>query len=147
MGVPKDLSEFIASLNSHKVEYVVVGAHALAFHGHPRYTGDLDLLVRATVENASNLERAIDAFGFQSLGLQAADFLYPNRIVQLGVPPNRIDLLTSLSGLSFEEAWDARVPGELGGQPVTFLGRNSLIKNKKATGRTKDAADIEALGE
>jgi hypothetical protein len=146
MGVPKDLSEFIASLNSHKVEFVVVGAHALAFHGHPRYTGDLDIFVRPTAQNASRLEDAIAPFGFVSLGLKASDFLHPNRIVQLGVPPNRIDLLTTLSGLTFDEAWEVRVTGELGGQAVAFLNRDSLIKKKRATGRLKDAADIEALG-
>jgi hypothetical protein len=145
MAVPKDLREFIESLNSHGVEYLVVGAHALAFHGRPRYTGDIDLLLRPALENAARLEQVLIKFSFASLGLKAADFLHPERIVQLGVAPNRIDLLTSLTGVTFDEAWDQRVPGELGGIPVAFLSREILIKNKRATGRTQDAADVEAL--
>jgi hypothetical protein len=145
MAVPKDLREFIESLNSHGVEFVVVGAHALAFHGHPRYTGDLDLLVRPTLENAARLEQALIAFSFSSLGLAAADFLEPGRVVQLGIAPNRIDLLTSITAVTFEEAWDQRVPGELSSVPVAFLSRQTLVKNKRATGRTQDAADVEAL--
>lgn len=100
MAVPKDLREFIESLNSHGVEYIVVGAHALAFHGRPRYTGDIDLLLRPTLENAARIERVLMEFGFASLWLKAADFLHPERIVQLGVAPNRIDLLTSLTGVT-----------------------------------------------
>ena len=145
MAVPKDLSEFIALLNSHGVEFLVVGAHALAYHGHPRYTGDLDLLVRPVLENTAKLERAL-AFSFSSLGLKAADFIVPERVIQLGVAPNRIDLLTSLTGVTFEEAWSNRVEGFLGGVAAPFLSREMLIKNKLATGRKQDAADVEALG-
>jgi hypothetical protein len=145
MAVPTDLREFIESLNFHGVEYLVAGAHALAFHGRPRYTGDIDLLLRPTPENAARIEEVLVKFGFVSLGLKAADFLHPECIVQLGVAPNRIDLLTSLTGVTFDEAWDQRVPGELGGIPVAFLSREILIKNKRATGRTQDAADVEAL--
>ena len=145
MAVPTDLREFIESLNSHEVEYIVVGAHALAFHGKPRYTGDIDLLLRPTPENAARIEEALVKFSFASPGLKAADFLHSERIVQLGIAPNRIDLLTSLTGVTFDEAWDQRVPGELGGIPVAFLSREILIKNKRATGRTQDAADVEAL--
>jgi hypothetical protein len=145
MAVPKDLREFIESLNSHKVEYLIVGAHALAFHGFPRYTGDVDVLLRATPENAARVEQVLVAFSFASLGLRAADFLEHGRVVQLGIAPNRIDLLTSLTGVTFEEAWDRRVPGDLGGVPTVFLSRETLIKNKRATGRTQDAADVEKL--
>jgi hypothetical protein len=142
MAVPKDLREFIESLNSHGVDYLVVGAHALAFHGWPRYTGDIDLLLRPALENTARVEQVLVV---ASLGLKAADFLRPESIVQLGVAPNRIDLLTSLTGITFDEAWAGRVPGELGGIPVSFLSREMLIKNKRATGRTQDAADVEAL--
>ena len=145
MAVPTDLREFIESLNSHGVEYLVVGAHALAFHGQPRYTGDIDLWLRPAPENAARIEQVLVQFSFASLGVKAADFLHPESIVQLGVAPNRIDLLTSLTGITFDEAWDRRVPGELGGIPVAFLSREMLIKNKRATGRTQDAADVEAL--
>ena len=145
MAVPKDLREFIESLNSHGVEYLIVGAHALAFYGFPRYTGDVDVLLRPTTDNAARVEQVLVAFSFASLGLKADDFLQPGRIVQLGIAPNRIDLLTSLTGVTFEEAWDRRVPGELDGIPVAFLSRETLIKNKRATGRLQDAADVEKL--
>jgi hypothetical protein len=145
MAVPKDLREFIESLNSHGVEYLIVGAHALAFHGFPRYTGDLDVLLRPTPENAERVEQVLIAFSFASLGLRAEDFLHVGRVVQLGMVPNRIDLLTSLTGVTFEEAWDRRVLGNLDGLPVAFLSRETLIKNKRATGRMQDSADVEKL--
>jgi hypothetical protein len=124
----------------------VVGAVALAHHGFPRYTGDLDVLVLNSPENALKLESALADFGFASLGLKAADFMDSYRVVQLGVPPNRIDVLTSITGVTFAEAWASRVEGMVGETPVNFLGRESLILNKKKTGRAKDQADIEALG-
>jgi hypothetical protein len=130
------------SLNSHGVDYLVVGAHALAFHGRPRYTGDIDLWLRPTHENAARVEQVLVEFRFA--GLRAADFMRPESIVHLGVAPNRIDLLTSLTGVTFDEAWDKCVPGELGGVPVAFLSREILIKNQRATGRTQYAAGVEA---
>jgi len=99
MPLHKDLREFIASLNSHHVDYLIVGAFALAFHGVPRYTGDIDILVRATPENAAHVDQVLKEFNFASLGLSAADFLQPEQVVQLGYPPNRIDLLTSITGV------------------------------------------------
>jgi len=147
MPLAKDLREFIALLNSQGVEYLIVGAHALAFHGRPRYTGDLDVLVRVSVENASRLEKAVHAFGFSPAGISAADFLAPGRVIQLGRAPLRIDLLTSITGVEFEEAWKRRVAAELDHLPVYFLDRESLIRNKRATGRAQDVADLEALGE
>jgi len=146
MPLQKDLREFIESLNSHHVEYVIVGAFALAFHGLPRYTGDLDIFVRPSPENAARLEKVIAEFGFAAAGLSAEDFLRPNQVIQLGRAPNRVDLLTSITGVTFEEAWAQRVPSELDGVPVNFIGKESLIKNKRATGRTRDKADLEALG-
>jgi len=146
MRLPKDLREFIESLNSHQVEYVVVGAHALAFHGYPRYTGDIDLLVRVSPENAVRLEKVICDFSFASAGLVAQDFLQADQVIQLGRPPNRIDVLTSLTGVQFDEIWASRVAGALGGLPVAFISKELFIKNKRATGRTKDVADVEGLG-
>ena len=146
MPLHSDLREFIELLNSHRVEYLIVGAHALAFHGHPRYTGDIDILVRASPENAGRLAQVISAFGFADTGLGAKDFLTPDQIVQLGQPPNRVDLLTSITGVGFDEAWANRAPAKLEGLPVFFIGLDSLVKNKKATGRTQDQADLEALG-
>src|ERR1700737_4781118 len=108
MPLQKDLREFIESLNSRRVEYLIVGAHALAFHGVPRYTGDIDILIHNSPQNAARLQEVIVAFSFASLGLSAEDFLAPDRVIQLGVPPNRIDLLTSITGLEFAEAWAGR---------------------------------------
>ena len=134
-------------LNSRNVEYVVVGAHALAFHGHPRYTGDLDLLVRSSAENARRLADALIEFGFGSSGLTQGNFEKPDQIIQLGYPPNRIDLLTSISGVSFDEVWGTREQSTLDGVPVSYIGKTTFVRNKLASGRTKDAADVEALGE
>ena len=140
-----DLREFIALLNSHAVEYVVVGGHAVAFHGHPRFTGDIDFLIRPTDENAKRVLAAVGDFGFGSLQLTIEDFTTQERIVQLGLPPNRIDILTSISGVEFEDAWASRVPATLDEEPVHFLGFEQLIRNKKASGRDKDGADVAKL--
>jgi len=146
MPLPEDWRAFIESLNSHGVEYVVVGAVALAHHGFPRYTGDLDVLVRNSPENAQRLETTLAEFGFAGLGLKAADFENSYRVIQLGVAPNRIDLLTSLTGVSFDQAWAGRVETVVEGTRVNFLGRDALILNKRLTGRAQDKADLEALG-
>jgi hypothetical protein len=147
MRLQKDLREFIALLNSNKVEYVIVGAFALAFHGRPRYTGDIDILVRTSPENAANVENAITEFGFSSSGLRATDFRAPGQVVQLGRAPNRIDVLTSISGVSFDDVWANRVVSEIDGLQVAIIGRKELVANKKATGRAQDRADLESLGE
>lgn len=146
MPLPADWRAFIKSLNSNGVEYVIVGAVALAHHGFPRYTGDLDILIRNSPENAKRLESALAAFGLAALGLQAADFSESYRVIQLGVPPNRIDLLTSITGVPFDEAWASRVHADVEGIPVNFIGREALIRNKRLTGRAQDKADLEALG-
>jgi len=146
MPLPEDWRAFIESLNSSRVEYLVVGAVALAYHGFPRYTGDLDILVHNTRENAQRLQAVLASFGFGSLGLKAADFLGSYQVIQLGMPPNRIDLLTSITGVSFDEAWAGRVEGEFAGIRVSFIGRQELIQNKKSTGRSQDYADLEVLG-
>lgn len=145
MRLQRDLREFIGLLNSENVEYAIVGGWALGFHGRPRYTQDIDLLIRATRANANRLRIAIDRFGFGSLGLIAQDFLVPGQLIQLGHPPNRIDLLTSLTGISDDEVWQSVQHGELDGIPVAFIGRGALIKNKKATDRPQDRADVEEL--
>ncbi len=147
MLLPEGWRAFIELLNSNGVEYVIVGAVALAHHGIPRYTGDLDILVRNSPENARRLESVLAAFGFTSLGLKAADFLDPDRVIQLGVPPNRIDILTSITGIPFEQAWSERIQVEVEGTPANFIGRQALVRNKRLTGRTQDKADLEALGE
>ena len=146
MKLHKDSREFIALLNSHRVDYVIVGAFALAFHGRPRHTGDPDILVRSSSENAARIEKALEAFVFGSAGLAAADFLVPNQMVQLGRPPHRIDLLTSLSGVEFAEIWESRIESDCDGLPVAFIGLDPFVKNKRATNRAQDRADLEALG-
>lgn len=140
-----DLREFIELLNSHGVDYVLVGGHAVAFHGHPRFTGDIDFLLRPTDENARRVLRVLDDFGFGSVGITQRDLLQPGQVVQLGQPPNRIDLLTSISGIDFDTAWSSRVEATLDEQPVNVLGLEELLRNKRASGRQKDLADVEKL--
>ena len=140
-----DLREFIMLLNSHNVEYVVVGGHAVAFHGHPRYTGDIDFLIRTTPENVSRVIAVLGEFGFGNLGIVEKDLLERGRVLQLGHPPNRIDVLTSISGVDFDSAWEQRVKALLDDQPVALLGWDELIRNKRAAGRQKDLADLEKL--
>lgn len=110
-------------------------------------TGDIDILVQPTAENAQRVMRALDAFGFGSVGLSANDFQQPDIVVELGVPPLRVDLLTGISGVTWDEAWRGRVAGEFGHVAVAFLGINEFRRNKQASGRQKDLADLEALGE
>jgi hypothetical protein len=133
-------------LTARNVRFVVVGGHALAYHGRPRYTRDLDVFVEPTPENAARLLLALEDFGFGGLDLTIADFDKPGKVVQLGVAPNRIDLLTMIDGVSFDQAWDGRVVGRFGSESVPFLGRRELLANKRAVGRLQDLADIEALG-
>lgn len=147
MGIHPDFRELLASFNARGVEYLLVGAHALAFHGAPRLTGDLDVWVRPTPSNARRVTAALADFGFGDLGLTNEDFEVPDQVVQLGYPPVRVDLMTSLSGVSWDDAWRGRQPSVLDDVPVAFLGRTQLVANKRATGRRKDLADLEALGE
>jgi hypothetical protein len=142
-----DFKELLALLNEYAVEHIVVGAYALAFHGAPRFTADIDLYIRPTPENAEKAIRTLAAFGFVSPDLSAQDFMHPDRVVQIGVPPVRVDMLTSITGVSWEEADGGKVPGSYGDVPVFFLGREQYVKNKRAIGRKKDLADLEALGE
>jgi len=145
MQLNNDLSEFIALLNSGKVEYLVVGAFAVAWHGHPRFTSDIDLWVRSSDANAVAIVDVLDRFGFGSLGIEPEDLVRPDQVLQLGVKPNRIDVITSISGVEFNEAWAHRVPGTIDGIPVSYISREDLIRNKDASGRPKDLGDAAAL--
>ena len=147
MEIRNDFKELLELFNKHKVEYLIVGGYALAFHGAPRFTGDIDLLVRPVCENAERILAALNEFGFGSLDLSENDFTTPGKVVQLGVPPIRIDIITKASGVSWEKADAGKVPGCYDQTPVFFISREDFIANKRATGRKKDAADIEALGE
>ena len=145
MRLSSDLREFLELLNSRGVEYVIVGAHSLAFHGHPRYTGDLDILVRATPENAGKLVDLLNQFGFADSGFKESHFTESEQMIQLGRVPNRIDLLTSITGVSTDEALNSRVATDLDGIPVFILSKDALIRNKRAVGRAQDLADLESL--
>jgi predicted nucleotidyltransferase len=140
-----DLREFIQSLDTHAVRYLIIGGYAVAFHGEPRYTKDLDVWVELNPENAVRLVAALDEFGFGSLNLRAEDFLVPDQIIQLGYPPNRIDLLVSLMGVDFATCYAARVEIVMDGVAVNFIDLENLKKNKLATGRLQDLADLERL--
>jgi hypothetical protein len=141
----QDFREFIKSLNDSGVRHLVVGGYAVAFHGHPRYTKDLDVWVELSPDNAKNVIAALDRFGFAGLGLQQQDFLQDNQVVQLGYPPNRIDILLSLSGVDFSECYARRVETTVDGVSVGFIALDDLKRNKTASGRLQDLADVESL--
>ncbi|CAG1009387.1 hypothetical protein ANAEL_03799 [Anaerolineales bacterium] len=141
----KDFKEFAELLNSIGVEYLVVGGYALAAHGHPRYTGDLDIWARPSPENASRLLQALAQFGFGSLGLSESDFLQPEAVIQLGYPPARIDLLTAIDGVEFDDCYARRVPMKVGGVLLPIIHVDDFRANKLASGRAKDLADVESL--
>jgi predicted nucleotidyltransferase len=145
MALNKDYKEFIASLNDNKVQYLVVGGYAVAFHGHPRYTKDIDIWIEPTDENICLLLKAIDDFGFGSLGFKKEDFSKPDMIVQIGVPPNRIDLLNSIDGLDFKEAIANKKIITKDGVSINLVGLDDLRKSKKTSGRPQDLADLENL--
>jgi len=147
MEIPSDFKELLELFNAHNVDYIIVGGYALAFHGAPRFTGDIDLFVRIDAENANHIVDALHEFGFESLGLSIEDFQIPEKVIQLGLPPVRIDILTSLTGVSWEKADSSKVSAKFADVPVYYIGRNELISNKKRLRRKKDLADLEALGE
>lgn len=146
MNIHPDFSDFIEALNHNHVEFVMVGAFDLAFLGYPRYTGDMDIWVRPSTSNAQALIQAIKDFGLKSISLTEQDILSGN-IIQLGYSPVRIDLITDLDGLSADEIWSSRQEGAFGKHIIFYLGKAAFIKNKRATGRHKDLADLEALDE
>jgi hypothetical protein len=141
----QDFVDLLRAFVAHDVRFLIVGAYALAVHGRPRATGDLDVWVDATPSNAPNIMRALAAFGAPMAQISEADFSEPGVVYQIGVPPGRIDILTTLTGLTFEEAWQGRVRHDVGGVQTDFIGRAAFIKNKRATGRPKDLGDIEGM--
>jgi len=146
MEASNDFKELLELFNAHGVEYLVVGGYALAFYGAPRFTGDLDLWVNPTPANAGKILAALKDFGFAALGLTAGDFIKPDHVVQLGVPPLRVDLMTDIDGVTWKTGWDGKKRGEYNDIKIWFLGRREFVANKRAAGRRKDLADIEALG-
>lgn len=147
MEVQSDFKELLALLNKHAVDYIIVGGYAMAFHGAPRFTGDIDIFVCPEPRNATRILSALNEFGFGSAGLAEEDFSTPHKVVQLGAPPLRVDLITSLTSVTWEEAAATKIAGNYGDVPVFFIGRGEFIANKRAIGRKRDLADIEALGE
>jgi hypothetical protein len=145
MKLEGDLKEFIELLNARKVRYIVVGAYALAYHGRPRYTGDIDFFVDSSPENARRISQVLEEFGLVNIGVAVADFTASDQVVQLGVEPNRVDIMTSISGVTFDEAWSTRERGELDGVPVQYISRDLLKRNKTAVGRKQDLADLDYL--
>jgi len=143
--ISKDFKEFLTLLNKNNVKYLVVGGYALAFHGYPRYTKDIDIWVWVDKQNAKNIIKTISEFGFSSLKLNQEDFLQPGYVIQLGQPPNRIDLLTRVTGLEFEKCYSSKVTVNIDDQEIDFIDLENFKKNKKAVGRHQDLADLENL--
>jgi hypothetical protein len=141
----QDFKDLFVELNAHGVEFLVVGAHALAAHGHVRATKDLDVWVRPDRENASRIIQSLEAFGAPMRTVTEDDFAVPGITFQIGVAPVRIDIITAVDGLTFDEAWPNRVVSEYGGEQVFVLSRDDLIRNKRASARPQDLADIAAL--
>ncbi len=139
------LAPFVELLNARAVKYVIVGGYAVAFHGHPRFTGDIDIFVESSAENANRLVESLNLFGFGSVGLTTADFQAPDQVIQLGYPPNRIDILTGIDAIAFGDAYASRIEAELDGLPTIFISKPLLIKNKEAAGREQDLADLKKL--
>ena len=145
MELDPNFSEFIALLRAHDARFLIVGGYAVAMHGHPRYTADLDVWLGADQRNAEAVLHALDDFGFGALGLTAEDFTAADRVVQLGYPPLRIDLLTSIDGVDFEHAHQHRVEIEIGRLLAPFISLPDLRRNKQSSGRPQDLADLAAL--
>lgn len=145
MLLGKDLHDFVSLCLEHGVRFLVVGGYAVAAHGHPRLTKDLDVWVWFDPENAARMVGVLDEFGFAALGLTAEDFSQEDRVVQLGYPPNRIDIMTSIAGVDFESCWARRAEIPLDSLDVPFISLEDLEKNKLATGRAQDIADVEGL--
>ncbi|MFT4603592.1 MAG: putative nucleotidyltransferase [Rhodothermales bacterium] len=145
MNLAPDFKEFVASLHANKVRFLIVGGYAVAFHGHPRYTKDLDIWIEIAPDNAERLVQSLTDFGFEEVGLGVADFMTPDRVIQLGRPPLRIDLVTSIDGVEFADCFETKQTLLLDGLEVPFIGLEALRKNKRATGRSQDIADLDHL--
>ncbi|HBG62313.1 MAG: hypothetical protein A2306_11415 [Omnitrophica WOR_2 bacterium RIFOXYB2_FULL_38_16] len=147
MDIQSDFKDLLELFNKYQVKFLIVGGYALAFHGAPRMTGDIDLFIDTNSQNAQRIMQALGEFGFGDVGLTLQDFILPEKVIQLGVPPVRVDILTSLSGVSWEKAYRSKESGKYGNVPVFYINKELFLFNKRAIGRKKDEADIEALGE
>ncbi|MCX2740234.1 hypothetical protein [Pontibacter anaerobius] len=145
MVLARDFEDFIGLLNKHEVEYLVVGGYALAFHGRPRHTGDLDIWIKVSEENAQRMLEVLQDFGLASLGFEKDDFLKEGYVTQIGYPPLRIDILNTIDGVSFQEAYGNREQVELEGLHVAYIGLREFVRNKEAVGRARDLSDIKEI--
>ena len=145
MNVEKDFRDFIALLNRHDVRYLIIGGFAYSFYAEPRYTKDIDILIHNSLENAGRLMKALQTFGFTDTALSQKDFLESGQVIQLGIAPVRVDILTSIKGIEFMNLWKNRVAGRYGDIEVLFISKNDLIRIKRVSGRKQDIADIEKL--
>jgi len=145
MSLSRDFIEFIECLNKRRVEYLLVGGHAVAFHGWPRFTKDIDFWINPTRENAERLLLALDDFGFSDIGLSPEDFSEKGKVVQLGLPPNRIDLITTAEGIDFSSSWSRRIETDYAGSILLVIHKDDLLQNKKTMSRKQDIIDIEKL--
>ncbi len=143
--IHQDFREFIELLNKNEVDYLIVGAFALAFHGHPRYTGDIDFWIRNDLSNAKKIFKCINEFGFPIDKLDEKDFTSDDLIFQMGYPPVRIDVITSVEALEFDVSFKNRKQKEIDGLKINFINIEDFKKNKKAVGRPKDLGDLESL--
>jgi hypothetical protein len=140
-----DFAEMLSALSDEGADYLLVGAYAMGAHGVPRATGDIDIWVRPAAPNAARVMRALVRFGAPLLNLTVEDLARPGTVFQIGLPPRRIDLLTAIDGVGFDEAWSSRIEAKMGGLTVPVLGREALIRNKRAAGRPKDLVDVQVL--
>jgi predicted nucleotidyltransferase len=141
----QDFLEFIGLLESHDVDYLIIGGYAVALHGFPRFTGDIDFFVAVNPENAAKLIDVFKAFGFGEIGINQEDFLQPDFVVEIGREPRKIQVLTGIDGVTFSDCRSRRVEIELQGMNLKFIGKEDLIRNKKASARSKDLIDIDEL--
>lgn len=141
----QDFKEFVELLNKHKAEYLIVGGYALGIHGYPRYTGDLDVWINPTPENAQKIIDVLHEFGFSSIGLTSNDFIESGNVIQLGYPPFRIDILTKPDGITFDSCYQSKLTINYDGIEIAIIGIEDFKKNKQATGRIKDLDDLDHL--
>ena len=143
MKVSKDFKEFIELLNKNNVNYLLVGGYAVGYHSRPRYTEDIDIWIQPSLENAKKIIHVLNKFGFTGVSVSIEELIQPEKIIQLGLPPQRIDILTSIDGVNFNDAWERRIVDSFGDIPVFIISLKDLIKNKSSSGRIKDLQDIE----
>ncbi|MDB5141345.1 MAG: nucleotidyltransferase family protein [Mucilaginibacter sp.] len=145
MTLDKDFEDFVGLLNKHNVDYMIIGGYALAFHGKPRHTGDLDIWIDVSDKNAQKMLSVVNEFGMASLGMEKADFLQKGIITQIGYPPLRIDILNEIDGVNFKEAYPNKLVIDVDGLQVNYIGLDDLIKNKQVSGRHQDISDVNEL--